>query len=438
MKKFLVFLLIIVLFTVFFAAGCRTKQSPKSASQDKIELVYYRLYDNEEIFAPLIQEFQSKNRNVRISYRKFTDPVEYENLILNELAEGEGPDIFSLTSTNMVKHVKKLIPMPEDMMTTETFQKTFVNVAGDDLIFADADGQSQIYGVPLSVDTLAIFYNKKLYEEKIPSRGFPAATWDELQDDVYKLTKRDNSFERFETAGIAMGRADNISHAADILYLLMLQEGAEFYDDGFTTAIFANNQVGAGGTLPTNLGAKALEFYTGFAVPQNKQYSWNLALSDPASSGKEITTFAKGKVAMIAGYSFTYQQILDQIGELDRFGVSHISKNDIGIALMPQFSDDSGSRESYANYFAEVVSRNTAHPREAWVFLQFLSSKENIAYYGEKTRRPTSRRDLIEEQSRDPLFGVFAKQLGFARSVPMVDTVKYEEIFKTAIGNALD
>ena len=43
-----------------------------------------------------------------------------------------------------------------------------------DLVHADANGQANIYGVPLTVDTLALYYNKDHYADKLAEIGRPS------------------------------------------------------------------------------------------------------------------------------------------------------------------------------------------------------------------------------------------------------------------------
>jgi ABC-type glycerol-3-phosphate transport system substrate-binding protein len=189
-----------------------------------------------------------------------------------------------------------------------------------------------------------------------------------------------------------------------------------------------------------NPATEALTLYTSFALPSNKNYSWNVYISDANSATKEMDTFARGKVAMIFGYSYLYEQILAQIKDLKAKGVQTMDEKNIGIAAVPQVMDPETStdkRVAYANYYAETVSRTSENTDIAWDFLMFISSKENIQHYGEKTHKPTSRRDMISDQMRDPIYGVFAEQIGYAESFPIYDAARYAEIFSQAIDSVL-
>ncbi len=422
--------------------GCLKKQATQKAAAPKlIELVYYKLFDQEDIMKPLIQQYISTHPGVTIKYKMFSDQEEYYRTILNELAEGEGPDIFSVPNYWIKKNAKKISALPTNMGSPKDFADTFVSVAEKDLVFTDPrDGETKVFGLPMAIDTLALYYNKGLYEDRVASRGKPAATWDGFMDDVFKLTKADNSFERFEVAGTAIGRSDNISRAMDILYLMMLQYKVAFYNEKLNQAEFAK-QTAVGSTSVTyNPAVEALKLYTSFGLASNKNYSWNEYMADPKSDVKEMEAFARGKVATIFGYSYLYEQIKTEIKQLKDQGVATINPDLVKISPVPQVNDPQTStekRDAYANYFVETVSRNSENPEAAWEFLMFVTSKDNLTYYNEKTHRPTSRRDLIESQKQDSVYGVFAEQSGFAESILIYDWDLYKQIFSKAIDSVL-
>ncbi len=434
-KKTTIYLVIFVITGSALLSGCSFKKTPTELGVDYtgVELTYYKVFDDSDVIAPLILQFESDHPGLEIHYRKFSDFSEYERVILNEMAEGEGPDIFSMQNTWFASNYKKLSPLPNDMGTTTDFANTFVDVAYQDLVRTDQDGHIQVYGLPMTVDTLAIYYNKDHFEDRIPAKGKPSATWEGIKEDVILLNKEDTSFDRFDVSGISLGRADNITRAVDILYLLFMQYGVEFYNDNISEATFTSRQGSGAYSYPA---LEALDFFLSFSDEDVKHYSWNEFVVDDDTSGKEIEAFARGDVSMIVGYSYTYDLIINEINLMDAKGVNAIEVSSIKTAPIPQLYDPEVSGEkrvTYASYFAETVSRNSEYPETAWDFLVFITNAENLDYYFDETHNPTSRRDMIEEQKKDPIYGVFASQIGFAESFPIIDYYTYKDIFEELI-----
>jgi len=434
-KRFVSFILILII-TIISFSSCRLKAPAELArNYDGIELTYYKMYDDSEVMEPMINQYIASHPGLKINYKQFTDFEQYINLILNEMAEGEGPDVFSMQNTWFKSNYKKLSPMPAEFGGIEGFSATFVDVAYKDLVRPNQKGIETVYGIPLTVDTLAIYYNKDQFEDRIPSQGKPSTTWDGILKDISLLSKEDSSFSRFEVAGIALGRSDNIERAVDILYLLFLQNKIDFYNENYSEAIFASKLKGSSYMSTSEI----MDFYTSFANPNHKNYTWNNYLAD--EEGKELEAFARGKVSMIIAYSFTYEQIINEINILKSKGVKTIDKESIKVAPIPQSFDPKNSTEkrvAYASYFAETVSRNSEHADIAWDFLVFMASSDNLTYYFDKLKHPSSRRDMINEQKNYPIYGVFASQVGFAESFPIIDYKVYKTLFKNLISKIND
>jgi len=408
-------------------SGClRTKTAAPQAANQPITLVFYGLFDPEEVWAPLIQSYENTHPGVNIVYKNFTDPSAYMDLIINELAEGEGPDLFMMHNTWFTEHYKKLTPAPESLVNPEVFRDLFLEVTGKDLVLPDATGKEQVWGLPIYVDTLALFYNKDHLEEAVPERGKPGATWEELQADVQALTREDQSFSRFERSGLALGRTDNILRGFDTLMMLFLQHKISFYDaEGKQVILDKNPQA-----------ASALELFSSFAQKNNQNYTWSATAADPKSAEKELTAFASGKLSMLFGFSYTYQDILQEIARLNRQNKKTIDPKNIRIQEVPQVFDPKTSadtREAYASYFVPVVSRTTSHPQEAWEFLISLSDPAQMKSYHESTNKTSALRSLLSEQKIDPIYGAFALQAGYADSIPMPDADKVQTLFTEVI-----
>ena len=431
------FVLFLILITVF-TTSCslfRTKEPLPPVDQTEKNLTIYNMYDAADVFDPLIQQYLADNPYTKISYEVFYDFEEYEKRVLNELAEGGGADLFVMPNSWFVKNRKKLVAMPETMGSVDDYEKTFVDVASQDLVLTDDEGIKRVYGIPMAVDTLALYYNKDHYEDAVPNRGRPASTWDGLEDDVYLLSKSGSTSNLFEVSGIAMGLSSNVTYGVDALFALMIQEGAGFYDDVMGKAIFAS--MTSGSIKPASA---AMDLYTGFADKSRKHYSWSEFMARDYDKN-DISAFAAGEVSMIFGYPSTYEEILTERKRLKVDLDTVVDVSSIKTAPLPQVVDPSVStekRDTYADYFAFGVARTSEDSEAAWDFLTFVTNPESERYYFEHTHRPTSRRDLIQEQMLDPIYGTFAEQVGYAESFPVFDYLMNREMFAAAIEQVAD
>jgi len=322
--------------------------------------------------------------------------------------------------------------MPLDLpvvMTPDMFRQTFFQAASSDLILDE-----KVLGMPLALDNLAVYYNKAYFRDLLATTDRPADLWETIKDQVFQLTKRNNSPERFALAGIGLGRADNVARSIDALYTMMLQYGVKFYDEKEEKATFADvGKANAQGI--SNPGEEALTLYTSFGLSTYKNYSWNDTITGYAPQDKESGAFVRGKVAMILGYPFLYDGLVQGIQSQQRAGGPHIDISDIGVAPMPQLvtGTEATKRDTLASYFPLVVARTTQYPKEAWSLIQFLTNADSQQTYHKVTKHPTSRTDLVTEQQTEPIFGVFAYQAPFAKSFKIYDEEAYAQVFADAI-----
>ena len=185
-------------------------------------LQFWGVFDERGVYDPIIRDFQAQNPGVRIVYRKFNFE-DYERSLVSALAAGTGPDIFMFHNSWLPKHGNKIAAMPEmfagnePSMTIRDFQDQFVDVAAQDLVYAN-----RIYALPLYVDTLALYYNKDILNNAGITR--PAQTWEEFNSDVETITRLDGSGNIIQSAA-AIGTARNINRSTDILIGLMIQSG---------------------------------------------------------------------------------------------------------------------------------------------------------------------------------------------------------------------
>lgn len=397
-----------IVLMVFFAFIFILSSSFGGGGAASAELVVWGVFDDVSVFNTSINAFQKANKNIKVTYKVFK-PQDYEQAVLNALAAGTGPDVWMMHHTWLPKHIDKIRPMPETMpgakvplMTVRQFKELFVDVAAYDLI-----NDNKIYGMPLYVDTLALYYNKDMFA----TAGIALAPrlWTEFMDDVKKITTYDES-RNITRSSAALGTARNINRSTDILMMLMLQSGVQMAAADNTQATFSRSVDGA------NVGERALTFYTDFANPQREIYTWNDAMD------YSIDAFAAGRTAMMINYSHQIPVLRAAAPRLNW-----------AVAPVPQAS--SVDVRTYANYWPFVVSLKTPSPNEAWQFVHYMAAGEGTVPFINAANRPAARRDLIDQQKTDPDMGVFAEQALAARSWFQVDNVAIETIFADMIDN---
>ena len=186
----------------------------------------------------------------------------------------------------------------------------------------------------------------------------------------------------------------------------------------------------------TNGGQEYFDYLTSFSNKQNKNYSWseNMVTSDKPL--QEVEAFLSGKVGAIAAYSDLYGRITTEGKNIAKRAGSVIDINDVGVMKMPQVSADEADFKVLANYYGLAVSRNSKNAQTAWDFVQFATSKSNSTVFHQKTKKPTARRDLIEEQKKEPITDVFVSQVGYADSFRLFSKQRFDELIKQAFIDA--
>lgn len=410
MRKYLIYggVIAVVVVMVISAIVLVGGQGKNNKDLPKIELTWWKPFQDRQDFSDLIAEFHEIYPNVTIKYVK-KDIQNYEEDLLNAIASGNSPDIFTIHNDWLPKHIDKMASMPDKVMTLRQYQDTFVDVAASDFV-----KEQKIYALPLSIDVLALYYNKDILGSSSISE--PPKTWAEVAAAVQKVTRLENN-GGFRISGIAMGSSNNVNRATDVLSLLMLQDGTVFYDETLSSAMF--DQQARFNEETYYPGKMALEYYTQYADPGKKTYTWN------SKSDNSIDAFAQNKLAMMLSYSYMIPTIKSKAPSLNW-----------GVASAPQ-TDATGLRVNLANYWGEGVSKSSTNQEASWAFLKFLTEKESLKKYYEKVKVPSSRKDLVQDQIQDTTIGVFAENVPTARSVYKPDANRFESIFLKTIDDVV-
>lgn len=416
MYKKIIILAIIIATVSVSGFGCKTVSKDVQEKMQPITLNYWRVWDGPDDFDPLLKAYQELHPFISINYRKLTYD-EYEAALLDALAEDRGPDIFSIQNTWVREYQTKIAPLPESVtmvypVTKGTLKKevipelrttrsitpadvknSFVDTVYGDVVLNDA-GKDKIYGLPLSVDTLGMYYNKDLLNNAGIAE-LPLYWNKDFQQDVKKLTKQDVKGDLIQS-GVALGGSTNVERSTDVLAALMMQNGAVMMDGASVRFNVIPDIFKERGYNP---GMEAVRFYTDFANPAKEVYSWNNQLDS------SLKRFIDGKLAIFFGYSYHMPVIQAQAPKLN-----------FAVTKFPQI-EGNPNEANVANYWVETVSAKSKYKNEAWDFIQFITTKpDQVKKYLDLTKHPTALRSLIDEQLADDQLKVFAAQLLVAKS----------------------
>lgn len=344
----------------------------------EVTITYWGLWETDAVVRPVISAFEADHPKVKVQYVK-QSPKQYRERLQAAIGRGEGPDVFRFHNTWVPMLQQDLSAVPETVMTVTNFQNTFYPVAANDLVAGNT-----IYGIPLEIDGLGLYYNEDLFA--LAGVTSAPTSWEELLAIVPKIAKPEG--DTFAVSAIALGTTNNVEHYSDIVATMFMQNGASLTN------------------LSGSEAEETLLFYRKFAIPSDALYTWNETMDN------SIYAFAIGKVAMILAPSWR------------AFDIHDINPNlRFKIAPIPQLP---GNTVNWASYWVEGVSTKSKYPKQAWEFVKFLTSKEGATLlYSEaaKSRKlfgePYARIDLAGTLTNDPYVGAFVQQGQNARSFPL-------------------
>lgn len=398
-----------------------TRGVPREAAEANrpVTLTWWRVFDDEGAVRPMIEAYRASHPNVTIQYRKLRFE-EYERELLNALAEDRGPDIISLHNTWIRAWLPKITPLPSEItlpfqelrgtlkkevvttlkttpaLSARSVKSLFVDAVAADVLIAQRNEQGSvkenIWGLPLALDTLVLYANRDL----LNIAGVPEVpkTWADLQAVTSRLTKINDRGEPIQSA-VALGTSRNIDRGADILALLMMQNGTEMVDEAGRAAFQRIPPTLQG--IATPPGEQALLFYADFANPNKESYTWS------ARQPNSFEAFVSGRVALFFGYGYHLPLLRARAPRMN-----------LEISRAPQIE---GNPEiNFANYWVEAVSKKSRNADWAWDFLQFATKENQVQPYLTAVKRPTALRALVAKQLEDEDIGTFAEQLLTAKT----------------------
>lgn len=363
--------------------------SPSSA----VEIEYWQYFFDGRVKAvdQLIEAFEEQNPDITVKHTHFPY-AQFRTKVAAAVPAGEGPDVMQFYYGWLPDYMKAGLIQP---LSTETFPPAEIEEEFFPIVERmKIDGAYM--GIPTAVRSLAMFYNKDLFEKAGLDPESPPATHEELVAAANAIAERDGGGNLL-VAGITATPVSQDAHYWR--EVLIRQFGGQPYSDDYSEVAY-----------DSEAGAAALEFYTAL---QKEEKVGTAGFMDEGQAA-----FRAGRAAMTIDGTF-------RLGSF-----SSIEDFEWGVAELPANAE--GLRSNYASYFANAIGSGAEGEEleAAATFLDYLSSPEAMKLWLEVVGELPARRDvaLTDENLADPIYGPFLKALDYAHTTRFVDEAAQRQV----------
>lgn len=261
---------------------------------------------------------------------------EYWTLLEAGASGGTMPDVFWMHSNNSQKYMENdlLLDLTDKIANSAVINPS--NYYEDITALYQSEGKT--YAMPKDVDTIALWYNKSMFDEAGLAYPDDTWTWETMYEAAVKLTKDDGS---------QYGYAINTGNNQDSYYNIIYSYGGYVINDDKTVSGYDN---------PKTIEAMQVieKMLRDGACPDLQTISEN---------GANVL-FTSNKVAMITQGSWMVPYYRD-----NEFSIANAD-----IAVLPSGPD--GTRVSIYNGLGWAAAANGEATEESWSLIEYLSTKE--------------------------------------------------------------
>jgi multiple sugar transport system substrate-binding protein len=291
--------------------------------------ITYAIWEQMQVDAhkQIIAAFEAKHPNIKVDLQ-LVPWSEYWNKLQTAQAGGEAFDVFWMNGPNFQVYASKGVL--KDLQPMIDQAKIDMSVFPESLVkLYSYNGHS--YGMPKDFDTIALYYNKDLFDAagvKYPTADW---TWDDLRAAAKKLTKGD-------VYGFASMVGDQNGY-----WNFVYQNGGQMLTPDAKKTLIADPAA-----------CDAVKYLYGFVQDKSAPDGTVTTSVDPSTQ-----MFPGGKLAMLTGGSWIANFL-------------HKSGIKVDVAPLPKGKQQATIIHGVGN----VVWAGTKHPAEAQAFVQFLGSQE--------------------------------------------------------------
>lgn len=302
-----------------------------SESSGEQVTITYAIWDNNQLPAheEIIAAFEAQHPDINVE-PQVVPWGDYWTKLQTAVAGGEAYDTFWMNGPNFPVYADKgvlmdLQPMVDaDALDVSKYPEALVNLYSYN---------GNVYGLPKDFDTIALFYNKDLFDQAGVAYPDATWTWENLTDAAQKLTDAD--------AGV-WGFASTLEDQSNYWNFIYQNDGSVLSEDGSTVA------------LDDAPACEALQYAYSFVADGSSPDGATMASVAPTTQ-----LFPGGKLAMISAGSWMVKPYAE-------------SGLNIDVAPLPKGVQNATIIHGLGN----VIWSGTQHPEAAWEWVKFLGSEE--------------------------------------------------------------
>jgi multiple sugar transport system substrate-binding protein len=322
---------VVALASAALISGC-TSGDHETGQQVRIRFSGYTGNPAEtDLLATLVAEFNVAHPDIDVVYEPV--PGQYYPKILAMLVANTAPDVFYLDIAYFKPFLTKNIVRPLDdfLATSATRYDDFIPALRDAFTH---DGR--VYGIAKDFNTLALFYNRDLFDRA--NLSYPDSTWDlERLREVSRRLTRDEG--RRIQSGFVLTH-DDIDRYLPVARMF----GATLFDPTGKCVIDSAEA------------RTAMDYYAGLKLVDGSAIY-------PAEVGatRAYDAFGRGLAAMVFEGSWLIPYLRDSFPDV-KYGVSELPRGPAG-------------RSNFLFTVAYVIPRSSKQPQAAWKLIEFLTSE---------------------------------------------------------------
>lgn len=304
--------------------------------KDKIVLRYETVEDypqQRQLLEEIIKMFEQENPKIKVNVSYASPTLGGFNKILVEIAGGNAPDIFYLTSDwlpmfagkNSIRSLDTFIKTDEEFKLTNYF---------DEVVKA-CRYNNQLYIAPFHFSTDILVYNKELFDQGKTAYPNPDWTWKDFIDAAKKLTITEN------------GRTIQYGAVRPDLMVWIRNNGGEFFTPDGKKCIIKSKET-----------EEALTFLHDMSFKYKVSPTPNPLETQDRS---DMELFMTGRVAMFPGRTFM---------------LAEFAKLKFPWDICAPLPKGKGKGYTRLAIGGQCISMQSKHPGEAWKFVKFYTSRE--------------------------------------------------------------